>query len=140
MQEAQNMEEILAMANQLFPGRSFGELSKEEQDAVFESYSGQRDMSGSLISSGADMMAGAGKTVGPSGLYVVNPWESLAGGLMQGVGYGMAGRANKQEKAGRKANADMVTRRDALDRSEADRRAREEEERRQQWLQTILQR
>ncbi|PLW69451.1 hypothetical protein [Pseudohalioglobus lutimaris] len=138
----QNEEEILreiqVTAQRLYPGRGWDQLSPQEQEAVYRSYSGERDVAGNMIAQGQRTMNNAGKTVGPSRIYVNNPWESLAGGLQAGIGISMANRANKQESLGRKANADMLTRRDALDREDRQSEARREEERRREWLSAIL--
>lgn len=119
-------------------GRSWEELTPEEQDAVFQAYEGKRSMGQDLVAQGSDMMSGAGKEVGPLNVYVNNPWESLAGGLMAGAGYGMQRKANRDEKEGRGALADLQTRRDSLDRAETDRKTAEEERKRREWLTAIL--
>ncbi len=138
MEQEEVLQEIKVLSKRIYPGRSFEELTPEEQEAVFQSYEGERDMAGSLVSAGTNQMANSGHTAGPLNVYYDNPWESLAGGLTAGVGYGMQRKANKAEALGRKANADMVTRRDAQDREYADRRTDAENKRRDEWLARIL--
>ena len=134
----QELQEILVTAQRKYPGREWAALSKDEQDAVFADYEGKRALAGSLVGAGADMMAGAGKTVGPYGLYINNPYESLAGGLMSGAGYGMAAATNRQSESGRRATADLITNRDARDRQYEDSRAETEERKRREWLSHLL--
>ena len=137
MQE-EELKEILVTAQYKYPGRTWEQLSREEQDAVFEDYEGQRALAGSLVDAGRDMMRGAGKNVGPYDLYINNPYESLAGGLMSGAGYGLAASSSRDSRLGREATADMITNRDARDRQYENSRSAEEERRRQQWLSKIL--
>ena len=134
----EELQEIIVTAQKIYPGRTWDELSQEEKTAAFASYKGKRAMANNLVAQGSDMMAGAGKEVGPYNVYVNNPWESLAGGLMAGAGYGMQGKANRQEAQGREAMADLQTNRDARDREYSDRQTEAEERRRREWLETIL--
>jgi hypothetical protein len=134
----EELEEIMVLAQRIYPGRTFDQLTDEEQEAVYRSYEGERDIAGSLIAQGQDMMAGSGKTVGPYGVYIENPWESLAGGAMSGVGAYMYGKANQGEAKGRGALADLQTNRDARDRDIAMREAQEEERKRREWLARIF--
>lgn len=136
--EEEQLQEIQVIAQRKYPGRTWEELSPEEQDAVFAAYEGQRAMANNLVAQGADMQAGAGKEVGPLNVYVNNPWESLVGGAMAGYGYGMQGKANKAERKGREAMADLQTNRDARDREYYDKRTAEEERKRREWLSSIL--
>jgi len=136
--ENEELQEILVTAQRKYPGRSWDQLSEEERDAVFASYEGRRAMAGDLTAQGQATLQGATKRVGPSGITVNNPFEALAGGVMAGIGYGMQGRANREERMGREANADLITNRDARDRVYYDQRAAEEERRRREWLSQIL--
>ena len=126
--EEEKLKEIVVTAARKYPGRDWGDLTTEEQAAVFTDVGLTRDMGQTLIAQGADMLAGAGKEVGPSNIYVNNPWEAAAGGVMSGLGYGMQSKARKTDELARGATSDMITRRDAID--EVERRRREEEERR----------
>ncbi len=137
MQEKE-LKEILVTAQYKYPGRTWEQLSKDEQDAVFQDYEGQRALAGSLVDAGAAMSRGAGKEVGPYDLYINNPYEALAGGLMSGAGYGLAASSSRDSRLGREATADMITNRDARDRQYQDSRAAEEERRRLTMLSHIL--
>lgn len=138
--DEEELKEIIVTAQKIYPGRGWNDLTPEEQDAVYQAYEGERAMAGSLVQGGQDMLANSNKEVGPYNVYVSNPYEALAGGLMTGAGYGLQGKANRAEKEGRRALADMQTRRDSLDREYYDKRSAEEERKRREWLETILRR
>ena len=129
--------EVLHTAAQMHPGRDWSQLSPEEQSAVYSNFEADRDFGVGLLGTPAPQ----GKTVGPSGLYVAPNWgESFAHAMNQVAGGYMVGQANKREKSARKANASMIERRDALDRSAEQERNTREDERRREWLTAILSR
>lgn len=132
------LQEIKVLSERIYPGRSFEQLSPEEQEAVFSSFESQRSQGQAMYDGGQQMAANSGKTVGPYNVYVQNPWEALSGAVQMGMGGYLQGKANKQESTARKANADMITRRDARDRQYDDNKTREEEERRNAFLTRIL--
>jgi hypothetical protein len=138
--EEEQLREIKVISERLHPGRAWEGLSPEEQEAVFASYDSMRGMGQDMVASGQDTLAGAGKTVGPYKVYVNNPWESLAGAAQVALGGYQQGKANRQEAKGRKAQADLITRRDAQDRSAENDRAAREEEHRERMLQAIMSR
>ena len=133
-QQALAAGRISPIVEKQYPGRDWGDLSPEEQASIYKSFSGMRAAGENLQFQGARMQRDAGKTVGPSNIYVNNPWDSLVGGAMSGYGAGLQGRANKDEAAGRMTAADLKARQDALD---AEQRRKDEEERRK-FLQSIV--
>jgi hypothetical protein len=138
--EDEVLQEIKVISERMFAGRAWEGLSPEEQEAVFASYDSMRGMGQDMVASGQDTLAGAGKTVGPYKVYVNNPWEALSGAVQMGLGSYQQGKANRQEAKGRKAQADLITRRDAQDRSAEASRAEREEEHRERMLQAIMSR
>ncbi|TXS96035.1 hypothetical protein FV139_00570 [Parahaliea maris] len=123
----QEIEQLIEYAATMHPGRGWEQLSEEEKRAVFKNWEAQRDL-------GTEMTLAPGpqgKRVGPSGLYVApNAWEIAADALQKGVGGYLVGRANRGERQGREAAADLLTRRDAIDAEVAATRAAKEEEER----------
>ena len=129
------LQEIELIAQRKYPGRGWDELSPEEHNAVFSSYERQRDMGSSLVAGDQDMMGGANKEVGPYNVYVKNPWESLAGGVVSGVGCEMQRNPNNSGKSGRDALADLQSNSDAVGTNTP---APLKKCKRLEWLSTIL--
>ena len=72
--------------------------------------------------------------------YVRETFEYYFGPVIGAAGaYGLR-QLNQQESQGRRAMADLVTRRDALDRESEYANQQREEERRRQFLQSLFQR
>ena len=134
MNEEEKLREIKVIAQRRYPGRSWSQLSKAEQQAVYVDHENSKGMAMDMFNTPMPQ----GQHVGPSRIFVNNPWNAVGAAAQKMVGGYMMGRANKSEEKGRKALADLQTRRDSLDRENDNRRSRREEESRQRWLQTLL--
>ncbi|MEM1111127.1 MAG: hypothetical protein AAGI11_04395 [Pseudomonadota bacterium] len=131
-EEKRHLEQL---AQSKYPGRGWDQLSAEEQAAVFKSYEGQRAQANALLETPVPQ----GRHVGPDNIYVGPNWgEQLAYATRQFMGHRLASKANKAEALGRQALVDVQTRRDHLDKADAKKSAREEEERRRAWLSSVL--
>lgn len=114
-------------------GRSFEELTTQEQDSLFRSYEAQREAATKL----ADTPTPQGRMVGDLFL-ASSPWENLGAVAKQAAGSYAQNRANKGEAQGRRAASDLQTRRDEMDRQAAEAERNREDERRREWLDKIF--
>ena len=117
-------------------GRSWAQLTPQEQKAIFSSYKGKRAMYSKMASTGP----AKGKNVGADGRIHVGPtWsESLSAGLKSGIGMRGLIKANKQEALGRKAAADLAANRDQSDTSTAATAAVKKKDEDEDFLSRIL--
>jgi hypothetical protein len=106
-----------------YPGRSWEDLSVDERRAVLADTSVTADFADALMSDQLPEMVQAGRIV------AANPWNAAANAVSKVTAGAMVGQARRENELGRKAAADLLTRRDAVDAEE--RRREEEEERRQ---------
>jgi len=132
--EQEILQKIQVIAQRKYPGRAISDLSEEEKKALFADYQSEKGLAADMINTPMPQ----GQRVGPSGIYVNNPWDALGAAAQRMAGGYMLGKTRKREAQGREAAADLQTRRDALDRQADISRSREEEERRQQWMSAIL--
>ena len=135
MQDEQ-LQEILVIAQRKHPGRTWNDLTEAEQDAVYADHKGRKSTAMDMLNAPMPQ----GQRVGPSGIYVENPWNAIGAATQRITGGYLLGKANAAEKEGRKALAELQTRRDSLDRENANRQSAEDERYRQQMLRSILSR
>jgi hypothetical protein len=123
----EELEEIKVLAKRKFPGRPLDALTPQEKKALLKDYATQRGSADFMAQAGQEMMSGATRRVGPSGITVNNPYESLFGGLMTGYGLGQRGKLAKEQAKGKAAAADLIEYRNAVD------KAKDKEEEEQMW-------
>lgn len=132
MNQAQLLEEIKVTAQRKFPGRTWGQLTPEEKNAVMADHSGAKDYADTLLTTPDAGPRRLGNVV------VNNPWEGLAVGMQRAMGGYLRGKANKREEIGRKAAADLITRRDAVDTYKQETREQEEQRRYREFLDQLF--
>ena len=133
--EDDELREIQVIAQRKYPGRGWDELNPSEQKAVYRSYDSERSVAQGYL----DAPAPQGHTGGPLNVYYAPNWaDSLSSAVSKGVGAYQMGKSHRAEAKGRKALADMVTRRDARDQASEERQARLEREREDRWMSAIF--
>lgn len=134
MPTQEQLQEIQVIAQRKYPGRNWSQLSPDERKAVLSDFETTREVGASMFSTPMPK----GKTVGPSNIYVENPWDAVGVAAQRLAGGYLMGKANRQEETGRGALADLQTRRDSLDAHAESLRAAEEERKRQSYLQQLI--
>ena len=114
-------------------GKAWNDLTIGEQRSIYKDFDALDDAGYDIQRGGqlAQQQAMRGQTVGPSNVYVRNPWDSLAAGVQTGVGIGMRRKASKQREEARDVAGSLGSRSAAEARMAEEERAKREEERRE---------
>jgi hypothetical protein len=120
-------------------GKSFEQLTEQEQDSLFRDYDSMRREGEYNLTSEMPQ----GKTIrgGPAfgDQYFAPTWsENLAGAVQKGMGAYQLGKARQGEKMGRKAAGDLQTRADYYEGLDRTGQAEREKRRREEWMQALL--